>query len=350
MKRSTIFCLLFLCAGVFAWQLNLFGMQTCLGFAGAGIMMAIPAVVAPFPVDSELTSIAVAYRNERLIADDVLPRVPVGAQNFKYRKYALADGFTIPQTTVGRTGTPNQVEFGFSEEDGSTNDEALDEPVPNADIENAPAGYDPLARATLSVIDLVLLAREFRTASLVFNPANFATGNKVTHTGASQYSHADSDPIKDLLTRMDLCVMRPNKIVMGQAVYTVLRQHPKVVKATHGNSGDSGVAAREAIAELLEIEQLLVGSGWYNTAKKGQSPVMARIWGKHLLMFHQDAMADTRGRISFGYTAQFGSRIAGKNPDPDIGMRGGIKVRAGESVKEFITANDLGYLITNVIA
>ncbi|HCF5482095.1 TPA: phage capsid protein, partial [Pseudomonas aeruginosa] len=30
---------------------------------------------APFPIDPELTAIAIAYRNGRMISDEVLPRV-----------------------------------------------------------------------------------------------------------------------------------------------------------------------------------------------------------------------------------------------------------------------------------
>ncbi|MFV9531212.1 hypothetical protein ACNUIM_32135 [Pseudomonas aeruginosa] len=66
---------------------------------------------APFPIDPELTAIAIAYRNGRMIADEVLPRVPVGKQEFKYWKYDLAQGFTVPETLVGRKSKPNEVEF-----------------------------------------------------------------------------------------------------------------------------------------------------------------------------------------------------------------------------------------------
>lgn len=73
---------------------------------------------APFPVQPYLTAIAIAYRNPVLIADEVLPRVPVGVQDFKYLKHNLADGFTIPDTKVGRRGKPNEVEFQATETRG----------------------------------------------------------------------------------------------------------------------------------------------------------------------------------------------------------------------------------------
>lgn len=98
---------------------------------------------APFPIDPELTAIAIAYRNGRMISDEVLPRVPVGKQEFKFWKYDLAQGFTVPETLVGRKSKPNEVEFSATDETGSTEDHGLDAPVPQADIDNAPTNYNP---------------------------------------------------------------------------------------------------------------------------------------------------------------------------------------------------------------
>jgi hypothetical protein len=299
-----------------AWSVDLMGFQdavcTALPFLQgfSGYALAIPAVVAPFPVDSELTSMVVAYKNEKLIADEVLPIVPVGLQNFKYKKFALADGFTIPDVEIGRTSQANEVEFGYTEEDSSTLDKALAEAVPNADIENAPAGYNPVARAAVSTMELLLLAREKRAADLVFASGSYAASNRVTLAGNDQFSdYTNSNPLDVMLAKMDLVVMRPNVIVFGGAAWTKVRQHPKIVKATQGNSGDSGVAAIEAVREILEVDKVLVGKGWYNSANKGQSATMARVWGKHIAMIYQDKMADTRGRVTFGYTAEFGNRV-----------------------------------------
>ena len=85
---------------------------------------------ANFQINPALTAIAIAYRNRRLIADEVLPRVGVGKQEFKYRKYDLSEGFTVPNSRVSRTSRPNQVEFSAKELTDSTEDFALDAPVP----------------------------------------------------------------------------------------------------------------------------------------------------------------------------------------------------------------------------
>ncbi|MDO8932578.1 MAG: major capsid protein [Rhodocyclaceae bacterium] len=319
--------------------------------AAGGLLL---GTVAPFPVTPQLTAVAIGYRNPALIADEVLPRVPVPLQSFKYTKYPKGTFFTIPETLVGRKGEPNTVEFTGEEVTDSTQDHALDDPVPNADIELARAQgmADPQMRAVEGITELLLLAREVRAANLVLDAAQYHADNKVTLAGNDQWSaaHADSDPIADIMTGLDACIMRPNVMVMGNAVSSKLRRHPAILKAYNGTSGDAGIVPLQFLSELFELEQILVGQGWINTAKKGKAPVMERVWGKSAALIYRNRSADARGGTTFGFTAQWGTRIGGSEYSSKIGMRGGQIVRAGESVKELITANDLGYLIANAVA
>jgi len=305
--------------------------------------------VANFPVDPVLIGIAAAYKNADFIADEVLPRVVVDKQNFSYRVFDAKDNFTIPNTTVGRTGRTPQVEFGFKELDSSCISYGLEEPVPDVDMDNAPANYNPSARAVETALELLGLDREKRTASLVFDGSKYATGNKQTLAAGEKFSNDASDPIRMILTAMDKCVMRPTVMVIGQQAWTALRMHPKVVKAAHGNAGDSGVAQREAVAEILEIRKILVGQGWYNIANKGQTMSKERIWGNSVALIYQNNIADTRGTPTFGITAQFKERVLKEIRDDDIGLKGGVKMRVGEYVRELIVAPDFGYLMQDVI-
>lgn len=307
----------------------------------------------PFPVQPELTAIAIAYRNTRLIADQVLPRVPVGVQDFKYWSYNKADRFTLPDTQVGRKGKPNQVEFGMTENTASTLDYGLDDAIPQSDIDNAKLipGYDPLGNAVEGIMDLILLDREKRVADMVFAAANYPTANKTTLSGTSQWSDfANADPIAAIQTYLDVPIMRPNVMVIGRPAFSVLIRHPKIMKAVHGTAGDTGVARRQQIADLFELDDVLVGEAFLNTAKPGQTAAFSRVWGKHCALIYRNSTADVRKGVTFGLTAQFGGRIAGSIEDKDIGIRGGQRVRTGESVKELITASDVGCLFTNAVA
>ena len=306
---------------------------------------------APFPVDPALTAIAIAYRNKRLIADDVLPRSPVGKQEFKYQVYDLADGFTLPDTQVGRKSAPNRVEFGATEKTASTTDYALDAPVPNADIENA-AGtpFDPLGHATETTTNLIALDREVRTSALVFAKANYAAANAVTLSGTSQWSDGTSNPLVAIMDALDAVVMRPNVGVLGRAVSTALRRHPKIVQAYHGNTGPEGLVPLQFLADLLELEAIFVGEARLNIARPGQAVNLSRVWGKHAAFLYRDSLASTASGTTWGLTAQWGGRVSGSKEDPDVGMRGGVRVRTGESVVELVTAKDLGCFFENAIA
>jgi hypothetical protein len=282
----------------------------------------------------------------------VLPRVPVARQEFRYVRHDLAEGFPRPDTRVGRRSRPTLVEFSATEQTASCVDYALDDAIPDADVANASPNLDPVGRAVEGLADLIALDREKRCADLVFASATYPAGNKVTLSGGSQWSDfVNSNPIDAILAANDTLPMRANVLVLGQAVWTKLRQHPRVVQAVYGTAQNAGVVNRAQVAELLELSEILVGQGFLNTAKKGQAPVLSRVWGKHAALIHRDGLADTRGnRTTFGFTAQWGERIAGTIRDPNVGMRGGTVVRVGESVAEVIAAPDLGYLFENAVA
>jgi hypothetical protein len=147
---------------------------------------------APFPIQPALTAVAIRYGNSSYIADSVAPRLPVATQEFKYLKHVLADGFTLPDTRVGRKSQPNEVEFSATEETASTEDYGLEDPIPQADINNAPANYDPLARATEGVMDLIMLDREKRVADVIFAAGTYATANKTTLSGRAPKPSRDA--------------------------------------------------------------------------------------------------------------------------------------------------------------
>lgn len=313
---------------------------------------------APFIIRPELTAVAVAYRNEDFIADLVLPRVPVLTKAYTYQKYNLADSFTVPETAVGRKGSPNQVEFSSTEVASTVKDHALDSPVPNDDIEQwekatasgQTVAPSPLIYAATGSQELVSLRREKRSAELVFGAANYAAANKQALAGAAMWSDPASDPQIAIGDAMDTMIMRPNIAVFGQVAWTKTSRNIELCKAIFGNGTTKGQITKQAFCELFGLKELIVGQAWFNTAPKGQPPVMVRLWGRSAAFLYRNMQATTKQGITFAMTAEFGSRIAGTIADSDIGMRGGQRVRSGESVDEIVTANDLGYLFTNVVA
>jgi len=305
----------------------------------------------PFPVDPVLTAIAIAYRNERYIADDVLPRTPVARQEFKWHQHRLADGFTLPDTRVGRLSAPNRVTFGFDERTDSTEPYALDMPVPQDDLDNASGtGIDPLGFATERGSELLTLDREVRTSRLVFNAASYATGNVKTTAAAAKWSKPDSKPLHALTDALDGVLMRPNIGILGRPASTALRRNPQIVKAYHGNAGEDGLVPLGFLADLLELDALYVGEARLNVNRPGQNVELHRAWGPHAAFIYRDRTAGAQGGVTFGFTAQWKGRTSRQIRDEDVGADGGIRARVSESVKEIIAAPELGCYFPDVVA
>ena len=312
----------------------------------------------PFETQTRLTQIAQAVSPGMMIADEACPRVRT-AYKFTYTTLSEEDLLTIPDVRASRASRLNQIEFGTTDTTDQVVDYGLEDPVPHRDIDEAAqqqVPFDPLAQATTSTAELVRLAREKRVADLLFADGNYVAKQKATLAGASQWSHADSNPRDALLKALDVPLVRPNTLVLGQAVWTVLRQHPKIVEAVvKSGAGDaaSGAVMKEAVAGLLEIDRVLVGMAWNQTAKRGQADAFGRLWGKHAALIHiKPGMQANERMPTFCWTADAtGGMQVGTYEDPARGvMQGSTVVKVSECVKELIAYPRAGYFFKSAVA
>jgi len=303
----------------------------------------------PFTPDVEQTAIAIAYRNRALVADTLAPYSPVGLRNYKWTEYKKGEKFTVVDDKIGRKSSPNQVEFSVEEKTGSVVDYGLADVVPNDDVTNAPANYNPRTHAAESLTDLVLLNREIRVATMYNKAANFGSTESLAAAGKKRFDDPTLDILPFFLDMLDAPLMRPNAMTLSQSVATKLRTHPKLLKAFNGTSGDQGLVPWSYIKEVLELEHVTVGQARLNTAKKGQAVNLQKVWQDTLSFTYHDPLASfNNNRMTFALTARYGSRTSG-NRDVAAGLNGGVEIMVGESVQEQIIAKDCGILLTNVL-
>lgn len=317
----------------------------------------------PFVVDAALSAMAVNFTNPSvsLIADEIMPRVDVGGETYKYDYFPPDEVFTVPDTTVGRRGAVPQVEFSAEQRTGSVVDRGLDSPVPQSDIDSAArqrargeSTYDPEARAVEGLTHLLQLDRELRVANIVTNVANYDADKRVALAGGDKWNTATSDPVADIKTAQDATfIARPNIAACSRAVFTALSTNPKILKSVNRNDGDAGVASRRAIADLFELDEIYVGDGFFNTARKGQAGAYSRVWGNHFSLMHRNMVASNNNGIpTFGFTAEwrrFGgsSMMSGRIANAmSGGVQGGQNIRVAEAVEEHVVSPSVAYLIS----
>lgn len=301
----------------------------------------------PYALHPQRTQMVVAYRNKSYIADLVLPRVDT-AELFTYTTYPKETFLTIPDSKpVGRKGAVPEISGVGAEASASTDDYGVDEVVPLADIKRYNDGListDPEDAAAIRLAEWLALQRESRVATLMTSASTYASGNSLALSGSNKWSDPSSDPQKAITAQLDKMPWRPNKAVIGQSGATSLLTHPKIVSAFHGNEGSTGRATLQFVAQLVGLDEILIGTAVGNTAALGQPAVISRIWGDAFAMYYQSPITVDTKTFTFGFTAESESRKDADFFDINKGVRGSNVQRVYESVKEVIMAPDLGFV------
>lgn len=307
--------------------------------------------MTPFIPDTRLTAIALGIRNAEFIADMVAPRVDVASETFRYTEFNHVEMFNVPNTLVGRKGTPNEVEFTATEKTGSTEDHGLTDKVPQTDIDAAKGhpSIDPVGMAAAKTAELVLLAREKRVADFVQNSANY---NHTEALGAgSKFTDYTSDQVEIIGSALEVPLVRPNTMVLGHTEWFHLRRNEKLIKAILRTTNGTGIITKAEFMEFFELNELLVGASRSNTANKGQTANLTRLWNGTAALHYKKPAAQLKNDITFMLTASWGGRIAMQKQlgAGELGLRGGVQVIVGDSLKEQPISKEAGYLFTSVI-
>lgn len=309
------------------------------------------ARTSPFVVQPELTAIAIAYGNKLsdFIADQVLPRTkPVGKLEFRYTVYDLSN-FRLPNTLVGRKGVPEEANIASEERTAAISDYGLIDRIPQTDIDQGNKdGQNITGDAVEYLMGLIRLDRECRVARLVQNPTSYGNGLSTSLTAETSLLNPDvavDTLIADALTKP---MVTPNTPVMSRKVWSALSRHPQLCQSVLGKNGRGKITPAE-FAEYFELNTPLIGKSSVSRAVKGKTPVLESVWGDHISLIYLDPTAQTTRGVTFGVSVPYGTAIAGSEAKSDIGLRGGVEVRVGESVSELILAPDAGYLIRNAL-
>ena len=144
-------------------------------------------------VDPMLTNIALAYKNERYIADLIFKPLGVKKQSGKHFVYDQGR-FRINETLRAKGSNSNEVTLKLTT--GSTyfcDDHALKQFVPNEDVDNSVISNAPFIDAAENVMDMLMVDKEKALADYMADTANLT--NNTTLSGTDQWSDfLNSDP------------------------------------------------------------------------------------------------------------------------------------------------------------
>lgn len=149
------------------------------------------------------------------------------------------------------------------------------------------------------------------TAAASFDPLNAANNDVL------QWNDASSTPIEDVRRAkryvQQLTGYRPNSFVLPQIVYDALVDHPDIVgRIDRGQTAGAASANLVTLADLFELDEVLVGGAVYNSAKQGATDVNNFVMGKNALLQYKPRRPSML-TPSAGYTFMWRGFIGSNN-------------------------------------
>lgn len=258
--------------------------------------------VSEVHIDAALTNVSVAYQNPAFAADVIVPPVPVRKQSDKYYIYdPERERFRSTSDHRAPGAKTNEIDFGLSTDNYFCDDHALASAVPDEERANADPVLQPAIDRTEFLTEKIALNKEIALASRIITGSDIP-GESLS--GTSQWSdYDDSDPVSVVEAKkgaiQEAVQEIPNTLVLPYQVFQKVRLHPKVTERMKYTG--LGIASPKELAELFDVDQVLVPRALKNTAARGQTASLDYVWGKNAFLCYIPPRPGLM-RVSLGYT------------------------------------------------
>jgi hypothetical protein len=305
-------------------------------------------------VDSILTNVSVAYVQDEtnFVANKVFPTIGVSKQSDKYFTYSQAD-FYRDSAQVRADGTESAgTGYGLSTATYSADVWALHKDIGDQVRENADAPLNPDLDATRFLTQQMLIRQERQWATDFFTSSVWGTDS----TPGTLWSASGSTPIDDIQGGINTVLsntgMLANTLVLSYAAFRILKNHSDFTDRYKYTSADA--ISPELIARVLDLDNVYVMKGVYNSAVEGGTAAYSQIGDKDALLCYVNPnpglMVPSAG-YSFNWTGVsqgLGSSSAVSRFRMDHLKADRIEIEAAWDNK--VVSSPLGYFFENPVA
>lgn len=219
------------------------------------------------------------------IASKIMPVMESPTKAGVYPKIRIAGGqlMKAESTRRGPSGTYNEVDRKIETDTFDCKDRGLEERVDDVIARDLQRFFDVEVLTTKLITRQVMLDYEIRVAAKIMDTAVFNTNPFTTALTEGNIGTidvvADIFAAKQRLTRRGLV---PNTMIMTDEVFNRLRRTTKLQTFLYGTIG-AGTGYRlinaQDIGNALGIPNIFIAAATYDTADKGQEPVLNTVWG-----------------------------------------------------------------------
>ncbi len=152
---------------------------------------------------------------------------------------------------------------------------------------------------TVALTERILMNRE------VVVEASCAAGATQVDLAAVKWDDEEVDPIEAVERDKEVIQAAtgkvPNRLLLSRPVFRGVRNNPRVKRRITGAATlESSKITAEMLAEVFEVDKVVVASMVKGTSKQGQPFTSSYVWGKTALLYHYPKSPGLR-TISLGY-------------------------------------------------
>lgn len=237
-------------------------------------------------IDAALTNVSLAYRNNDFIAELIAPPVPVRKQSDRYYIYDSDREIIRSADDIRSPGAlASEIDYALSTDSYFCSDHALASAVTDEERENADPVIQPDIDRTEFLTERLLLNQEVALEDAL-RSSNVIQESVIPD--GSEWNESGSDPIEDVrearMTVMEQSQRRANVMVLPYTVYETVRNHPAIIDMI--KYGGNSVATPDVLAQLFDVDRVLVPRACQNVATKGQAPTIEPVWSNNVYLAH----------------------------------------------------------------
>jgi len=314
-------------------------------------------------VSAPLTQLSLGYHPTGMIAEQVAPVFKVAHENDLYYKWDKGQAFRLERSDGKGSlradkAKAHVVNFGATLDSYLAEEFALETEISDRERANQDSALNLEVSKVRRVQDLILLDQEIRVASLFTTSSNYASANKTTNSGSSQWNNGSFasqtngqhsviqgqiETAKEAV-RQSTGGLLPNTIIIPRAVAAVMYNDvglADLVKYTASN-----LMVDNLLPQNLWGMKVIIPTAVYQTANEGEAFSGSDVWGKNVWIGYVNP---NPGIDSLTFATIFRSREwqvkQYRDETRDVTVYRPSLVQA----EKLVTA-DCGYLIINAVA
>ena len=250
-------------------------------------------------------------------------------------------------------------DFTFQPSTYACEEHGAEEPVDDREAKMYAEYFDAEVVSTARAYGSVLRNAELRVANAVFNATTW-TGAALTTGITNEWDDlTNAVPITDVeaavLKVYDGSGLWPNALVVNRKVFRNLRNCSQVIdrinSAGAGNPSKASDVTKEMLAQVFDLDHVIVAGSSRNSATEGQAATPAQIWSDEYAMVCKVATSADMREPCIGrcfHWSEDGSSIGGTvETYRDETVRGNV-VRVRHDVDEVVLYPQAGHLLSNV--